>query len=137
MNMRVARFLFAGLMASAALNSLQAQRRSLSVQLGVRVSPDTVTVGERFIVVVRVRAPRGAEIDFPQESDSTASSSPTATAMIGKPAIQPHVDSTATTMSAAYRLAAWDVGPQPLGSYTGRQFQADVTHGLRSVELLE
>ena len=113
--MRVARLLFAGLVSSAAFNSSEAQRRSLTVQLGVRVAPDTVTVGEQFIVVVRVRAPRGAEIDFPQESDSAARSSPTATAMIGKPAIQSRADSAGATMSAAYRLAAWDVGPQPLG----------------------
>jgi hypothetical protein len=64
---------------------------------------------------VRVRAPRGAVIEFPQESDSAAAASPTTTQMIGKPAIQPLDDSTGVSVSAAYRLAAWDVGPQPLG----------------------
>ena len=93
----------------------RAYGQGIPVQLGVRVSPDTVTVGERFIVVVRVRAPRGATIEFPEESDSAATTSPTATQMIGKPAVQSFPDSANVTVSAAYRLAAWDVGPQPLG----------------------
>lgn len=85
------------------------------VQLGVSVTSDTVTVGERFIAIIRVRAPLGASIRFPTESDSAASSAITGTQLIGKPAIDSTVDSTSITMSAAYRLAAWDVGPQRFG----------------------
>jgi hypothetical protein len=85
------------------------------VQLGVNVTSDTVTVGERFIAILRVRAPIGASIRFPAESDSASSSAITGTQLIGKPAIDSTVDSTSITMSAAYRLAAWDVGPQRLG----------------------
>jgi hypothetical protein len=87
----------------------------IAVQLGVSVRPDTVTVGERFVVVVRVRAPRGATIEFPQASDSAATASLTATQMIAKPVVQTAQDSAGTLSSAAYRLAAWDVGPQNLG----------------------
>lgn len=87
----------------------------LPVQLGVSVTSDTVTVGQRFVAIVRIRAPRRATIEFPTESDSAAAASPTATELIGKPVVQPVPDSTATTMTAAYRLAAWDVGPQRLG----------------------
>jgi hypothetical protein len=85
------------------------------VQLGVSVTSDTVTVGERFIAILRVRAPIGASIRFPTESDSASSSAVTGTQLIGKPAIDSTVDSTSITMSAAYRLAAWDIGPQRLG----------------------
>lgn len=92
-----------------------AQQPQIPVQLSVSVSPDTVTVGQRFVAIIRIRAPLGAVIEFPQENDSEARASPTATQLIGKPAVQPVTDSTSTTMSAAYRLAAWDVGLQPLG----------------------
>jgi hypothetical protein len=95
-------------------SSSLAQAAAIPVQLGVRITPDTVTVGQRFIAVIRVRVPRGAEIVFPRP-DSASTDSVTATQMIGQPAIDSIADSTATVMSAAYRLAAWDVGPQPLG----------------------
>ena len=85
------------------------------VQLGVSVTSDTVTVGERFIAILRVRAPIGASIRFPTETDSASSSAITGTQLIGKPAIDSTVDSTSITMTAAYRLAAWDIGPQRLG----------------------
>ena len=92
-----------------------AAQTRIPVQLGVSVTPDTVTVGQGFVAVIRVRAPRGATIRFPEASDSSANSSPTATSIVGKPVIQPQPDSTGTLASAAYRLAAWDVGPQSLG----------------------
>lgn len=88
---------------------------SFPVKLGVSASPDTVTIGQRFIIVVRVRAPKGAAIEFPTASDSDALASPTATQLIGKPAIQSIADSDGTTMSAAYRFAAWDTGLQSFG----------------------
>src|SRR4051812_25886090 len=92
-----------------------AQVPEISVQLGVRLTPDTVTVGERFVAIVKVHAPPGATIDFPQESDSAAKATATATQMIGKPAVQMTQDSTGVIGTAAYRFAAWDVGPQDLG----------------------
>lgn len=85
------------------------------VQLGVRLTPDTVTVGQKFVVLVKVRAPVGATIAFPTESDSAAKATATATQMIGKPAVQTTQDSAGVTGIAAYRLAAWDVESQPLG----------------------
>jgi len=91
------------------------QRSPIPVQLGARITPDTVTVGQRFIAVLRVRAPRGATIEFPQEIDSAGSAVPTAPQLIGKPVMDTVTDSASTTVSAAYRFAAWDIGPQPLG----------------------
>ena len=92
-----------------------AAQPEIPVQLGVRVSPDTVTVGERFIAIVRVRAPAGATSEFPAKSGSAAAAVPTAAQIIGKPVVQSIPDSLGTTMSAAYRLAAWDIGPQRIG----------------------
>jgi hypothetical protein len=88
---------------------------NIPVQLGVRADPDTVTVGQRFVVIVRVRVPRGATVEFPVAVDSSASASPTATELLGKPATVQAEDSTGVTFSAAYRFAAWDVGAQKLG----------------------
>ena len=84
----------------------------IPVQLGVSVTADTLTVGERFIAILRVRAPLGATIDFPTTVDSASANSITGMELIGKPAIQTLPTADAVTMSAAYRLAAWDVGPQ-------------------------
>lgn len=85
------------------------------VQLGSRVTPDTVTVGQRFIVLLKVRAPVGANIQFPLVVDSAIGASPTAAQIIGAPFVDSATtDSSGTTRAAAYRFAAWDVGPQPL-----------------------
>lgn len=89
-----------------------ATQAQIPVQLGVSVTSDTVTVGERFIAILRVRAPQGATIDFPTAVDSASANSITGMELIGKPAIQTLPGTDALTMSAAYRLAAWDVGPQ-------------------------
>jgi hypothetical protein len=85
------------------------------VQLGVKLTQDTVTVGQRFVMLVKLRAPAGATIEFPTESDSAAKATATATEMIGKPAVQIAHDSLGVVGTAAYRLAAWDVDSQRLG----------------------
>jgi hypothetical protein len=85
------------------------------VQLGVKLTPDTVTVGQRFVLLVKLRAPAGATIEFPTESDSAAKATATATEMIGKPAVQITRDSLGVVGTAAYRLSAWDVDSQGLG----------------------
>jgi len=102
------------LLLAASIQDPVAEPRGISVQLGVSLTADTVTVGERFIAVIRVRVPKGASVKFPQ-ADTSANVPVTATAVVGAPVIESLDDSTAVTMSAAYRLAAWDVGQQPLG----------------------
>ena len=103
------------LLLQVAASATPVARPEITVQLGVRITPDSVTVGERFVAIVRVRAPIGATIEFPEKSDSAYASSPTATQLIEKPAVQTVPDSIGVVMSAAYRFAAWDVGPQRLG----------------------
>ncbi|HVF38428.1 MAG TPA: hypothetical protein VM939_00920 [Gemmatimonadaceae bacterium] len=102
---------------NAASSASPAPASPIAVQLGVRVSTDTVTVGQRFIAVIRVRVPRGATIRFPFEIDSgqaDTGATSLATQVIGRPAVANLPDATGVTRSAAYRLAAWDTGPQSL-----------------------
>ena len=94
---------------------LQVAAPRFPVQLGTRITPDTVTVGQRFIVLLKVRAPVGATISFPAGMDSAAGASATAPQIIGTPLIDSLPDATGTTRSAAYRFTAWDVGLQRLG----------------------
>ena len=83
---------------------LQAQ-----VRAGASVSKDTVTVGEPFEVRVRVRAPLGAQIRFPENPDSSG------TVQARDPRTIVTTDSLqALDQTATYRLAAWDVGSQPI-----------------------
>jgi len=94
---------------------LQAATPHFPVQLGARITPDTVTVGQRFIVLLKIRAPAGATISFPAGVDSTAGASATAPQIIGTPLLDSLPDATGTTRTAAYRFTAWDIGPQRLG----------------------
>jgi hypothetical protein len=80
-----------------------------SVMLGVRVTPDTVTVGSPFQVLVRVRAPRGARIEFSLGPDSTG-----AVQALDTRQVTDSPDTTGTEAMATYRLAAWDVGAQTI-----------------------
>ncbi|HEX6576179.1 MAG TPA: hypothetical protein VF042_14525 [Gemmatimonadaceae bacterium] len=84
----------------------------IPVQLAVSVTADTVTVGQRFNLILRVRAPEGSTIEFPTTVDSASSSSITGMELIGKPAILTLPGTGANMMSAAYRLSMWDVGEQ-------------------------
>lgn len=73
------------------------------------VSRDTVTVGEPFELRVRVRAPAGSRITFPDNPDSTG------TVQARDPRTVVTTDSVdAVDQTATYRLAAWDVGLQPV-----------------------
>jgi hypothetical protein len=80
------------------------------VQLGVTVTPDTVAVGDPFVVRVRIRAPRGAVVEFPLAPDSGSR-----VELIDPRAVQRGADSGAVDVTALYRAAAWDVGVRPLG----------------------
>lgn len=89
---------------SLALLLVQAAQPS-RVQSGTLVRPDTVTVGDPFEVVVRVRARRGSGIEFPLTPDSGAVQA------IDPVQVTPALDTTAVEQIAVYRVAAWDVGP--------------------------
>lgn len=91
------------------LPGLLAAQQPLSVQRGMSVHPDTVTIGEPFRVHLRIRASPGATIAFPDGPDTLSAVE----------ALDPRVISDAdlpdaVEQTAIYRLAAWDVGSQAL-----------------------
>ena len=97
----------------AASAPLSAQTRpsplAPAVQAGVTISRDTVTVGEPFEVRIRVRASADAEIRFPETPDSSG------TVQALDPRTLVTTDSVQSLdQTAIYRLAAWDVGSQPV-----------------------
>ena len=75
------------------------------IQLGIAVRPETVTVGTRFIVAARVRAPEGATIAWPTAPDTSESLEIVSSRMIDSTA-----DSLRIEETARWRLAAWDTG---------------------------
>lgn len=100
--------------AGAGLARAQAQRRpsrapSFPLSAGVKVVPETVLVGDPFVVTVAVRAPRGATMSFPEVPDSTS-----AVQALDRRRVARTRDTTADEEFATYRVAAWDVGPQPI-----------------------
>lgn len=82
------------------------------VQSGVAITPDTVTVGDPFIVQVRIRAPRGATIAFP---DAPEAQPLDAIEALDPREIIPSTDTTAVEQTARYRMVAWHTGNVPLG----------------------
>ncbi len=79
--------------------------QDIRVQRAIVVQPETVTVGDPFRVIVRVKAPLGADIGFPDAPDSAGK-----VEAIDPVQITTAQDSTATDQTAVYRVAAWDVG---------------------------
>ncbi|MEO6209183.1 MAG: DUF4381 family protein [Gemmatimonadaceae bacterium] len=88
-------------------DSIGAPKDVSPVRMGVSVSPDTVTVGEHFLVRIRVRAPKDAEIGFPVGPDSGV-----AVEAVDPRREQVSSDSTAVERTATYRLVAWTTGAQ-------------------------
>jgi len=84
-------------------------RQDAPVRLGISLQPDTVTVGDPFIVSVRVQAPLGAAIEFPENPDSTF-----AIQALDPVQVSESPDSTVVDRTARYRVAAWDTGLQPV-----------------------
>jgi hypothetical protein len=90
--------------------TLRAQGTAIPVQAGATVDRDTVTVGDVVRLTVRVRAPLGAQINFPAAVDSLGP-----VQSIEPPTVSNGADSaSAADRIAVYRLAAWDVGSQPI-----------------------
>ena len=100
------------LLASIAL-LLQAAAQPAQPQVAVSVRPDTVTIGQPITVLIRIQAPAGSTIEFPVGPDSGATVElldPRVVSAFGDSAADP----TVVDQVARYRLAAWNVGPQPI-----------------------
>lgn len=88
----------------------RAQKPVIPVQSGITLERDTVTVGDVVRLVVRIRAPLGATINFPAAVDSLGP-----VQSLEPPTVRSGADSTtAADRTATYRLAAWDIGLQPI-----------------------
>lgn len=83
-------------------------------QVAVSVRPDTVTVGDPVTVMIRIRAPRGSTIEFPAGPDSGSTvellDPRIVTAFGADSAANPNL----VDQVARYRMAAWNVGAQPI-----------------------
>jgi hypothetical protein len=82
---------------------------TITVQAGAVADHDTVTVGDVVRLTVRVRAPLGATVNFPTGLDSLAP-----VQALEPPVVRDGADSSVVDRIAVYRLAAWDVGRQPI-----------------------
>ncbi|MHB0948166.1 MAG: hypothetical protein ACYC3Q_07325 [Gemmatimonadaceae bacterium] len=99
----------AGLLTCAVAAPGLAQATAGPAQYGMALSADTVTIGDVFRLTVRVRAPEGATIEFPSGPDSSARVQAVDSLAIVRGAVPGFVEETGT-----WRLAAWDVGHQPI-----------------------
>lgn len=77
-----------------------------AVQVGVSVRPDTVTVGDPFLITVRVKVPTTAKVVWPAITDSTATIAPRS------PIVRRDGPSDVSGREefAEYQVAAWDTG---------------------------
>jgi len=96
-------------LAGAALLSASASAQPFPVKAGITVAPETTTVGAPFRVTVGIQAPRGATIEFPRATDSSST-----VQSIDPVAVRTSADTAAAEQYADYRVAAWDVGSQPI-----------------------
>jgi hypothetical protein len=86
-----------------------AAAQQIPVKAGVTVAPDSVRIGDPFRVTVGIRAPKGATIDFPRMLDTSAT-----VQSLDPVAVRTTGDTTALEQYADYRVAAWDIGSQPI-----------------------
>ncbi|MDB4905813.1 MAG: hypothetical protein JWO05_597 [Gemmatimonadetes bacterium] len=92
--------------------------RAQAPRVQVGVQPETVTVGQPFVVMVRVTSVPGATILFPAAPDSSTPVQSLDPRVVKTDAAAPG----AFTQLATYRLAAWDIGDQPI-ALTGLALQ--------------
>ena len=98
------------LLQAAVPQSAQAQPGDLPVQMGYRVSPDTVLIGQPFNLFIKVNAPKGVRFEFPAGPDTATQSGIRPIELRGEKLVSMLGD----TAVALYRLVAWDIGQQPL-----------------------
>ena len=90
--------------------SAQAPPVELPVQMGYRVSPDTVLIGQPFNLFIKVNAPKGVRFEFPAGPDTATQNGIRPIELRGEKLVSMLGD----TAVALYRLVAWDIGAQPL-----------------------
>jgi hypothetical protein len=86
-----------------------AAAQRLAVDASLTMDRDTVRIGDPFKIFVSVRVPRGATIDFPIALDTSGT-----VQSIDPRAVFAAPDSLGFRQNAVYRVAAWNVGRQPI-----------------------
>jgi hypothetical protein len=87
-----------------------APQGELPVQMGYRVTPDTVLIGQPFNLFVKVLAPKGVRFEFPAGPDTATQNGVRPIELRGEKIVSMLGD----TAVALYHLVAWDIGTQPL-----------------------
>jgi hypothetical protein len=87
-----------------------APANQLQVQMGYRVSPGTVLIGQPFSLFIKVVAPKGVRFEFPSGPDTTSQNGVRPIELRGEKIVTMLGD----TAVALYHLVAWDIGTQPL-----------------------
>jgi hypothetical protein len=88
----------------------QSPAGGFQVQMGFRVAPDTVLVGQPFNLFIKVLAPRGVRFEFPAGPDTALQNGVRPIELRGEKIVSMLGD----TAVALYHLVAWDIGTQPL-----------------------
>jgi hypothetical protein len=83
----------------------QAAAGTRAPQVSARVSPESPAIGEPITVELRVRAPAGSEVRFPELPDSSEAVEPLDPRAMRDASTADWLDRT-----AVYRLIAWDTG---------------------------
>jgi len=98
------------LLQAIAPRTAQNPQTILPVQMGYRVSPDTVLIGQPFGLFIKVLAPKGVRFEFPLGPDTTTQNGVRPIELRGEKVVSMLGD----TAVALYHLVAWDIGTQPL-----------------------
>ncbi|HEV7388027.1 MAG TPA: hypothetical protein VGN73_05375 [Gemmatimonadaceae bacterium] len=85
-------------------------QQDLPVQMGFRVSPDTVLIGQPFSLFIKVLAPKGVRFEFPAGPDTASANGVHPVELSGEKVVTMLGD----TALALYHLTAWDIGTQSL-----------------------
>ncbi len=98
------------LLQAIAPRTAQNPQTTLPVQMGYRVNPDTVLIGQPFNLFIKVLAPKGVRFEFPPGPDTTTQNGVRPIELRGEKVVSMLAD----TAVALYHVVAWDIGTQPL-----------------------
>jgi len=98
------------LLQAIAPRTAQNPQITLPVQMGYRVNPDTVLIGQPFNLFIKVLAPKGVRFEFPPGPDTTTQNGVRPIELRGEKVVSMLAD----TAVALYHVVAWDIGTQPL-----------------------
>lgn len=87
----------------------QASGPPILVQAAVGIEPDTVRIGDPFVVQIGIRAPLGATITFPPAPDSSGT-----VQGLDPVRVETRPDSGGLVQWGYYRVAAWNIGEQAI-----------------------